>query len=100
MLLTGEKLNAHEALQFGLINKCVPFERLRIDTLNLAKLIASKPTSTVKIGKEAFYKQVDMSLEEAYTYTSEVMAINMMEIDAHEGISAFLDKRAPSWNDI
>ena len=99
MLLTGEKLSAQEAVQFGLINKCVPSERLHIDTLNLAKLIASKPTSTVKIGKEAFYKQVDMSLDEAYHYTSEVMAINMMEIDAHEGISAFLDKRPPSWNE-
>ena len=99
MLLTGEKLSAHEAVQFGLINKCVPLERLHVDTLNLAKLIASKPTSTVKIGKEAFYKQVEMSLGDAYNYTSEVMAINMMEIDAHEGISAFLDKRTPSWND-
>ena len=99
MLLTGEKLSANEAVQFGLINKCVPLERLHADTLNLAKLIASKPTSTVKIGKEAFYKQVEMSLDDAYNYTSEVMAINMMEIDAHEGISAFLDKRTPSWNE-
>ena len=99
MLLTGEKLSANEAVQFGLINKCVPLERLHTDTLNLAKLIASKPTSTVKIGKEAFYKQVEMSLDDAYNYTSEVMAINMMEIDAHEGISAFLDKRTPSWNE-
>ena len=99
MLLTGEKLSANEAVQFGLINKCVPLERLHVDTLNLAKLIASKPTSTVKIGKEAFYKQVEMSLDDAYNYTSEVMAINMMEIDAHEGISAFLDKRTPFWNE-
>ena len=99
MLLTGEKLNANEAVQFGLINKCVPLERLHVDTLNLAKLIASKPTSTVKIGKEAFYKQVEMSLDEAYHYTSEVMTINMMEIDAHEGISAFLEKRTPLWNE-
>ena len=97
MLLTGEKLNAQEAVQFGLINKCVPLERLHVDTLNLAKLIASKPTSTVKIGKEAFYKQVEMSLDDAYNYTSEVMAINMMEIDAHEGISAFLYIRTSSW---
>ena len=99
MLLTGEKLSAQEAVQFGLINKSVPLERLHVDTLNLAKLIASKPTSTVKIGKEAFYKQVEMSLDEAYHYTSEVMTINMMEIDAHEGISAFLDKRTPLWNE-
>ena len=99
MLLTGEKLSALDAVQFGLVNKCVPSAQLKVETLNLAKLIATKPTSTVKIGKEAFYKQVEMSLDEAYNYTSKVMAINMMEIDAQEGISAFLDKRTPSWNE-
>ena len=67
--------------------------------MNLAKLIASKPSSTVKIGKEAFYKQVEMPINEAYNYTCEVMTANMMEIDAHEGISAFLDKRHPNWNE-
>ena len=67
--------------------------------MNLAKLIASKPSSTVKIGKEAFYRQVEMPINEAYNYTSEVMTSNMMEIDAQEGINAFLDKRHPNWNE-
>ena len=99
MLLTGEKLNAADAVQYGLVNYSVPLDQLQMRTLNLAKLIASKPVSTVKIGKEAFYKQVEMPVGEAYNYTSEVMAQNMMEIDAHEGISAFLEKRNPRWNE-
>lgn len=99
MLLTGEKLNSQDAIQFGLINYSVPQEQLRNKTMNLAKLIASKPSSTVKIGKEAFYRQVEMPINEAYNYTSEVMTSNMMEIDAQEGINAFLDKRHPNWNE-
>ena len=99
MLLTGEKLNSQDAVQFGLINYSVPQEQLRNKTMNLAKLIASKPSSTVKIGKEAFYRQVEMPINEAYNYTSEVMTANMMEIDAQEGINAFLDKRHPNWNE-
>ncbi len=99
MLLTGEKLSAKEAVDFGLINHCVPFDELQLKTMSLANLIASKPLSTVKIGKEAFYKQLEMPINDAYNYTSEVMAMNMMELDAHEGISAFLDKRSPSWNE-
>jgi enoyl-CoA hydratase/carnithine racemase len=99
MLLTGEKLNSQDAVQFGLINHSVPQEQLRNKTMNLAKLIASKPSSTVKIGKEAFYRQVEMPINEAYNYTSEVMTANMMEIDAQEGINAFLDKRHPNWNE-
>ena len=67
--------------------------------MNLAKLIASKPFSTVKIGKEAFYRQVEMPINEAYNYTSEVMTANMMERAAQEGINAFLDKRHPNWNE-
>jgi len=99
MLLTGEKLNSQDAVQFGLINHSVPQVQLRNKTMNLAKLIASKPSSTVKIGKEAFYRQVEMPINEAYNYTSEVMTANMMEIDAQEGINAFLDKRHPNWNE-
>ena len=97
MLLTGEKLSANEAVQFGLINKCVPLERLHVDTLNLAKLIASKPTSTVKIGKEAFYKQLEKPIKQAYTYTSKIMTENMMKKDAIEGINSFIEKRSPVW---
>ena len=99
MLLTGEKLSAKDAVDFGLINYCVPLDQLHQKTLSIANKIASKPLSTVKIGKEAFYKQVEMPIDEAYKYTSEVMAMNMMEKDAYEGISAFLDKRSPSWNE-
>ena len=99
MLLTGEKLSAKDAVDYGLINHCVPLDQLHQKTLSIANIIASKPLSTVKIGKEAFYKQVEMPIDEAYKYTSEVMAMNMMEKDAYEGISAFLDKRSPSWNE-
>ena len=99
MLLTGEKLNSQDAVHFGLINHSVPQEQLHNKTMKLAKLIASKPSSTVKIGKEAFYRQVEMPVNEAYNYTSEVMTANMMEIDAQEGINAFLDKRHPNWNE-
>ena len=92
MLLTGEKLSAKEAVDYGLINHCVPLDQLHQKTLNIANIIASKPTSTVKIGKKAFYKQVEMSISDAYNYTSDVMVQNMLELDAHEGISAFLEK--------
>ena len=65
--------------------------------LKLAELIASKSSKIVKIGKKAFYKQLEMPLDEAYKYTSEVMSENMMALDAKEGISAFLEKRIPNW---
>ena len=97
MLLTGEKISAEEAVDFGLINYCVSFDKLENKTIDLANLIVSKPLSTIKIGKEAFYKQAEMPISEAYNFTSEIMAMNMLEIDAHEGISAFLDKRQPTW---
>ena len=97
MLLTGESMNAKEAVSFGLINKNVPLDELEITVLNFAKLIASKPTSTVRIGKEAFYKQAELPIENAYKYTSEVMAQNMLQKDAKEGIEAFLNKREPKW---
>ena len=97
MLLTGESLNAEDAVQFGLINKYVPHDDLAQSTLEMAKLISSKPMSTVKIGKEAFYNQVELSTQDAYKYTSEVMALNMLEEDAKEGVEAFLEKRNPNW---
>ncbi len=97
MLLTGESLSADEALKYGLINKCVSLDQLENETLRFAKLIASKPKSTVKIGKEAFYKQAELPIEKAYEYTSQVMAKNMLEKDAREGIEAFLNKREPIW---
>ena len=98
MLLTGESITAEDAVRFGLINKCVKHHQLEEKTLKIAKLIASKPKSTVKIGKEAFYNQSELPINDAYNYTSEVMALNMLEEDAIEGIDAFLEKRNPIWS--
>ena len=74
-----------------------PISRLEKEVLNLAKKIASKSNLTIKIGKKAFYKQLEMPLNKAYKYTSKVMTENAMHLDVHEGISAFLEKRKPNW---
>ena len=97
MLLTGESIDAKYAKQIGLINDHYPKSILEDETLQLAKKIASKSKLLIKIGKKAFYKQLEMPLKEAYKYTSKVMTENMMSFDAHEGISAFLEKRNPKW---
>ena len=97
MLLTGEPINATYAKEIGLINDHYPISELEDEVLRLAKKIASKSNLTIKIGKEAFYKQLEMPLYKAYKYTSEVMTKNAMELDAEEGISAFLEKRKPNW---
>jgi len=97
MLLTGEPINAQYAKEIGLINDHFENSKLDEEVLKLAETIASKSTRVVKIGKEAFYKQLEMSLEDAYKYTSEIMSENMMALDAKEGISAFLEKRTPNW---
>ena len=97
MLLTGDPIDAKYAKEIGLINDHYPFSELEYETLNLAKKIASKSNLTIKIGKKAFYKQLEMPLSKAYQYTSEVMTKNAMELDAEEGISAFLEKRKPNW---
>ena len=98
MLLTGESLSATDAVNFGLVNKCVKHEFLKKTTLDMASLIASKPKSTVRIGKKAFYNQIELPTNKAYEYTSKVMALNMMEKDANEGIEAFVNKRDPHWS--
>ena len=97
MLLTGEPIKANYAKEIGLINDYFSKSRLNSETLKIAKKIASKSNLTIKIGKQAFYKQLEMPLKKAYTYASKVMTLNMMAMDAKEGISAFLDKRKPNW---
>jgi enoyl-CoA hydratase/carnithine racemase len=99
MLLMGNFINANKALDFGLINNVVQDEKLKDETLKIAKNISTKSTATVAIGKEAFYKQLEMGLEDAYAYTSKVMSSNMLEKDAQEGISAFIENRDPIWSD-
>ena len=97
MLLTGEMIDAGEARRIGLVNRIVAPDLLEAETLRLAALIASKPRATVKTGKEAFYRQLEMPLAEAYDYASRVMTENMLEADAREGIGAFLEKREAKW---
>ena len=98
MLLLGKLFSPEDALRFGLINRIVPVQKLDSTVLEYAESIASRSTLTMSMGKAAFYRQLDMELEDAYTYTSDVMARNMMERDAQEGIDAFLQKRHPKWN--
>jgi len=97
MLLTGEPIKANFAKEIGLINNCYSKSKLNSEVLKVAKIIASKSNLTIKIGKQAFYKQLEMPLRKAYLYTSKMMTLNMMAKDAHEGISAFLEKRKPRW---
>jgi enoyl-CoA hydratase/carnithine racemase len=97
MLLTGEMIPAEEARRIGLVNRIAPPEALERETMELANLIASKPRSTVKIGKEAFYRQLEMPLSDAYDYASQVMTANMLDAEAREGIGAFVEKRDPHW---
>jgi enoyl-CoA hydratase/carnithine racemase len=97
MLLTGDMIDSAEAKRISLINDHVLSENLSTEVMELASKIASKSMQTVKIGKSAFYKQAELSLSEAYKYTSEIMAENTMNKDAKEGISSFLEKRKPNW---
>jgi enoyl-CoA hydratase/carnithine racemase len=99
MLLTGELIAAEHAARIGLINHVTEPGRERDEALKLAKTIAAKSALTVKLGKEAFYRQIEMPLHEAYSYTAEIMVENMLARDAEEGIGAFIDKRPPKWED-
>jgi enoyl-CoA hydratase/carnithine racemase len=99
MLLTGELITAEHAAHIGLINFVTEPGHERNEAVKLAKTIAAKSALTVKIGKEAFYRQIEMPLAEAYRRAGEVMVENMLARDAEEGIGAFIDKRAPKWED-
>ena len=100
MLLLGEALSAADALAYGLVNRVVARPQVMSEALGMARAIASKSKATVAIGKQAFYRQAEQTLEEAYGFASEVMVQNMMMADAEEGICAFLDKRRPDWKDL
>ncbi len=97
MLLTGDLVDAPTALQWGLVNRVVPPERLEAEVAVLVERIARSSPLTVGIGKEAFYAQVELDEHRAYELTKTVMATNSMARDAQEGIGAFLDKREPTW---
>lgn len=99
MLLTGEMVSAKRAAEIGLINRAVDADSLRQMTTETARKIASKSSTTLATGKRAFYAQREMSLAEAYAYASSVMVENMLTRDAEEGIGAFIEKRAPQWQD-
>jgi enoyl-CoA hydratase/carnithine racemase len=98
MLLLGEMLPAHAAAEYGLVNRVVPTAKVMHEALAMARLVASKPPATLAVGKEAFYRQIEMPLAEAYDYASGVMVTNMMHGEAKEGIGAFIDKRPPVWD--
>jgi len=97
MLSTGQFIGASTAQEFGLVNRVVHEADLEKSTNELADMIASKLAVAVKIGKEAFYNQLEMSVDDAYDYAGDVMVENMLYRDTEEGISAFIDKRDPNW---
>jgi len=99
MLLTGELIPAETARDIGLVNRVVAAGSERDAAIALAAKIAQKSAHTIKLGKQAFYRQAEMSLADAYRYAAEVMTENMLACDAEEGIGAFIEKRAPKWQD-
>lgn len=99
MLLTGEMIAAEHAATIGLVNRVVAPGEERKAAMTLAETIASKSSHVIGIGKQAFYRQAELPLAQAYTYASEVMTENMMARDAEEGICAFIEKRDPTWRD-
>jgi enoyl-CoA hydratase/carnithine racemase len=99
MLLTGDAIAAEEAFRIGLVNRVVEPGAARERALAFARGIAAKSAATVRLGKQAFYQQIEMSVMDAYKHATEVMVKNMLAHDAAEGISAFVAKRAPKWED-
>jgi enoyl-CoA hydratase/carnithine racemase len=98
MLITGDTISADDAYRIGLVNRVVEPGMARQHALRLAQKISAKSPAVIKLGKEAFYRQIEMGIADAYAYASEVMVQNMMARDAAEGISAFLEKRPPNWH--
>ena len=99
MLLMGEMVSAARAAEMGLVNRVVPAQALRAQTQSFAEKIASKSSLTLATGKGAFYAQAEMPLAQAYGYAAQLMVDNMLARDAEEGIGAFIEKRAPQWQD-
>jgi len=99
MLLTGDMVSADDAHRIGLVNRVVPAGKASEHALELARQIAAKSMLTVKLGKEAFYRQRELDLAGAYQLTIDVMVNNMLARDAEEGIGAFIEKRDPNWED-
>ena len=97
MLITGDYISAETARSYGLVNSVIHSQKLHEETLQSATKISKKLSSAVKIGKKAFYKQLELSIENAYNYTAEVMTENMLLKDTKEGIDAFIEKRTPNW---
>lgn len=97
MLLTGQSISAPTAVEWGLLNRAVPADRLAGETETLAQQIADASPLTLGIGKSAFYAQIDLDQAHAYDHTREVMSLNALALDAREGIDAFLEKRSPCW---
>lgn len=99
LALTGDMFPAADAVRFGLLNRAVPADALYTEVEALATRIASKSAQGIRAGKEAFYRQIDMPLEDAFTYANEAMLQGLLSPDATEGTSAFLEKRSPVWGD-
>lgn len=99
MLLTGDPVQAAEAVAIGLINKAVPSDQLESEVKKIAEKIAVSSRIVIGLGKQAFYRQIEMSQQDAYNYTREVMAENGIMADAQEGFAAFIEKRKPRWTE-
>ena len=99
MLFTGDMISAERAREIGLVNHVVPAGHEREAAIALAEKIARKSAYAIKLGKEAFYRQAEMNLADAYRFAAEVMTENMMAFDGKEGIGAFIEKREPKWRD-
>ena len=98
MLLTGAPITASEAVEYGLINRAVPADKLKDEVKELARTISNASAYTVALGKSAFYRQREMDIPTAYEMAEKVMVENLLAVDAQEGITAFLEKRTPHWN--